>query len=58
MSEYAKNFSEQLRLWRKAKGLKKVEAAKIFGVPQKQFVIGKAEKHNRKTEICLLFAKN
>lgn len=27
-----KFFSEQIRLWRKAKGLKKVEAAKIFGV--------------------------
>ena len=25
-------FSNQIRLWRKAKGLKKVEAAKIFGV--------------------------
>lgn len=27
-----KFFSEQIRLWRKSKGLKKVEAAKIFGV--------------------------
>ena len=27
-----KHFSEQIRLWRKFKGLKKVEAAKIFGV--------------------------
>lgn len=25
-------FGNQIRLWRKAKGLKKVEAAKIFGV--------------------------
>ncbi len=27
-----KHFSEQIRLWRQAKGLKKIEAAKIFGV--------------------------
>ena len=27
-----KYFSEQIKLWRKAKGLKKIEAAKIFGV--------------------------
>lgn len=32
MSEYAKTFPEQIRLWRKSRGLKKVEAAKIFGV--------------------------
>ena len=25
-------FGNQIRLWRKSKGLKKVEAAKIFGV--------------------------
>lgn len=25
-------FGNQIRLWRKAKGLKKIEAAKIFGV--------------------------
>ena len=27
-----KYFSEQFKLWRKAEGLKKIEAAKIFGV--------------------------
>ena len=27
-----KHFSEQIRLWRIGKGLKKIEAAKIFGV--------------------------
>lgn len=27
-----KHFSEQIKLWRQAKGLKKTEAAKIFGV--------------------------
>ncbi|MDU6916030.1 MAG: helix-turn-helix transcriptional regulator [Staphylococcus epidermidis] len=27
-----KHFSEQIRLWRKSRGLTKVEAAKIFGV--------------------------
>lgn len=32
MNREDKNFPEQLRMWRKAKGLKKVEAAKIFGV--------------------------
>ena len=32
MNREDKNFPEQLRMWRKAKGLKKIEAAKIFGV--------------------------
>lgn len=32
MNREDKTFPEQLRIWRKSKGLKKVEAAKIFGV--------------------------
>ena len=58
MSEYAKTFPEQIRLWRKSRGLKKVELLKSLELPQKRFVIGKAEKHSLKTEICLLFARN
>lgn len=32
MNREDKTFPEQIRLWRKSRGLKKVEAAKIFGV--------------------------
>ena len=53
-----KYFSEQFKLWRKAEGLKKIEAAKIFGVTPETICHWEAEKHNHKMEICLLFAKN